>query len=59
MTVGELIKELKKFNPDAKVRIVQNHVALPKFAIYEYGNSRNNTKKDCKVVYFSGLENDD
>lgn len=57
MTIKELIKELKKFNPDAKVKIVRDHVAFPDFFIYGYGNSRNNTKRDCEVVYFSDMEN--
>lgn len=56
MTVKELREGLNKFNPNAEVKIVRDHVVLPNFTIYGFGGSEKPFEKDCNVVYFSNIK---
>lgn len=62
MTVGKLIKELKKFNPDAEVDIVdRNKPDLISWGIDSlgFGRSEDCTMKNAKKVYIFGMTFDE
>ena len=53
MTIEEVIKELKKYNPGAELAgIMYNDKLYTKFGLGYSSPSEKFTKKDCKEVYF-------